>query len=210
MEGPSAEQIAEWKTQYGAVYSASSHGVEYIFRALIYKEYDGIPEDWSSAEIEDYAVSRGVLWPPSSELDRLPAGFVTQLAEKILDVSGLGDPSIAKGILEEKRDRAEEVRGLMKAFVLATMPSYKEEDLDLFNFNQLAAKVALAEQIIKVKQAMLPLAAGESTVSLELIDPNEIEQGQQEATHKKAVQRREGQALPHDPIAQKLHQALGG
>ena len=205
------EQIEEWKRLYDGVFSVSLRNVDYIFRAVTFSEYNALmrSEDESSAETEEDIVSAVLLEPRTIDA-KVPAGAITAIAEEVLNVSGYGDPKRAKRVLEQKRQEVSQVQGLMKAFVLATMPAYKEEELDDLNYSQLAAKVALAEQIIEVRQAMFPMASGESRVRLDLIDPEEEDDKAQQEAQKRAAQKKGGQAGLNDPIAQKLHQALGG
>lgn len=208
---PTDEQFAEWREQYGSYYLASFRQGDYYFRALTVGEHARIlaDRDLSTAEIEDTFVSTALLSPEIA--DTLPAGIYTSLADQILNVSGFGDAKTAKRVLDEQRANYGGVVGLMKAFIIATQPTYREEELDDCTFAQLAAKVALAENIIKVQQAVLPLASGgeEGQVKLNLVDPEEEAAKEQIEAQKHTAQKKSGQAGFNDPIAQRLHQALG-
>jgi hypothetical protein len=132
----------------------------------------------------------------------MPAGIVSSLSEKIVDFSGFATAKTAKRILEEKRSKAGQVRSLMKAFILATITAYSPEDLDEFTYSQLAERVALAEKIIEIKQAINGMQS--TNVSLSLIDPEEEEQRKQEEISNFEKSRKDGEARFDDPIAQKL------
>lgn len=222
--------LGDWKKQYGEVFSVEIRKVEYFFRALTYDEYRLASDpDFDAAEQEDFIVAQAIL-APEVDFDRLPAGIVTVLAQQVIKFSGYGDPKTAKLVLENKRAEAAGVQGLMKAFVLATMPSYTEEHLDGLSYAQLAAKVALAEKIIEVQQAAIPLADGQiPQVTLTLVDPEEEaakEAARQEKERKKIEEQlaRSGgkhtnadapppikqKIDPNDPIARKLREAMGG
>lgn len=206
---PTPLEIRRWKQQYGKIFSVSIAGVDYIFRELTFAEYDEVVAlelDEDSAEAEDHLISLVLLHPSIEQFDQMPAGVITSLAEEVLELSGFGSPRYAKQLLEVCREEVSEVRGLMKAFVLATMPAYKEEELDQLTFAELAMKVALSEQIIKINQTAFGI---EIDIKLDLIDPEEEAQKQEEELRKHAAQKKPGQAGYNDPIAQKLAQALG-
>lgn len=203
------QQVSDWKRQYGEVFSASIRGCDYVFRALTLDEYGSfMDQSDSAAETEERIAVTAVLSPPLDDLDSISAGIVTTLAEEILNVSGHGDPKRAKGVLDQKRYNASEANTYMKAFVIAAMPAYTIEDLGKFTYSQLAEKVAFAEKVIEIRQAMFPVASQNSPVRFELIDPEEEEQQSQQAVQKHAAQKPGGQAGLRDPIAQKLHQAM--
>lgn len=226
----SVSQIADWKAEYGEVYSANMRGVEYIFRGLTLEEHHHITSDQSvnSTDIEDFVVMTCLLSPAINSLDDIPFGAISALFEEILNVSGFGDPKFAKRVLDTKRQEATQVLGLMKAFILSSIPVYTEEDLNLMTFTQLAWKVALAEQIIQIKRAMVPAVAGEGEVTLHIVDPEEEaaalaahEKAEREKWEKLAARGKvptsdeKGPSLKpkikaNDPIADKLRKAMGG
>lgn len=202
------ELIEEWKSTWGSIFAVEIRGQEYIFRAATFGEYKDATtqrEDWSSAEAEDKLVAACLLYPKEN-FDRLPAGVITALAEEIIVVSGVGDPRHAKGVIEAKREEALGVEYLMKAFIIATMPTYNDADLDNYTFEQLAMKVALAEKILEVKRGNY---LSKIPVTLEIIDPEEEAARLEAERTKHATQQKPGQAGFDDPIARKLHQALG-
>lgn len=147
-------------------------------------------------------ISFSVIYPEDYNTDKLPAGIVSTLSEEILDFSGFKSARIAKETLDKKREQATSVRSLMKAFVLATITSYTPEFLDSLTYSQLAEKVALAEQIINVKQAINGMES--TNVSLALVDPQEEEQKAKEYAERYNKSRKDGEARIDDPIAQKL------
>ncbi len=119
-----------------------------------------------------------------------------------MNFSGFKSPRIAKQILEQKREDAGQVRGLMKAFVLATISAYTPEDLDNLTYSQLAEKVALAEKIIEITQTMNGLQPND--LKLELIDPEEEKEKEQSKAARHDMAKMPGAAGINDPIAQKL------
>jgi len=90
----------------------------------------------------------------------------------------------------------------MKAFVLATIHADTPEFLDSLTYSQLAARVALAEKIIEVKQAILAIES--TNVTLQIIDPEEEEQKQKQTAARHNASKSEGAASYSDPIAQRL------
>jgi hypothetical protein len=217
---PDPDQIAEWKHQHGEVYTAALKSRTYIFRALKFTELDLIKlhfnEDFSSADAEDLIVAYALLYPEGG-LDAVPAGVVSTLSDQIQKVSGSRSPKDVQAIMDRKRGESLGFRNLMKAYILATMPMYREEELDDMNFSQLAAKVALSEQILAIQQQ----AAMGGSPTLEVTDPEE-EARKEEERRRKANKKME-EALrrgghfdqnkappmrppisPDDPIAQQL------
>ena len=133
---------------------------------------------------------------------KIPPGNVSSLANDILDLSGFTSARVAKNILNQKRDEANEVKNLMKAFVLATISTYSPEDLEQMTFSQLAEKVAMAEKIIEIKQGINGLES--TNLKLELIDPEEEELKKKSSAARHNLSKKDGEAAYEDPIAQKL------
>jgi len=200
-------QIFELKNKYGKLYSVSIKGIDFIFRELTFKEYNGILyhqeyDSLSSADIEDLIISCAVVEPENFDISKIPAGTVSILAQEILDLSGFFTPKIAKSILDQKRIESNDVKNLMKAFVLATITSYTPEDLEDMTFSELAQHVALSEKIIEIRQAMNGVQY--SGISLELIDPEEEIMKEKIAAERHDKAKPTGAAGYEDPIARKL------
>lgn len=158
--------------------------------------------DMSSADAEDEIIKAAVVYPEDFDLNKFPPGSITSLAEQIVSFSGFSSARVAKRVLDEKRQIASQVRGLMKAFVLATIHTDTPEFLDNLTYSKLAERVALAERIIEVKQA---IAGIESTdVTLTLIDPEEEREKEAQTAARHDASKLEGAAKYNDPIAQKL------
>jgi hypothetical protein len=199
--------IFDLKKKYGNLYSVNVKNFEVIFRELTFTEYDLILylqelEEYSYADIEDFILDYAIVYPENFDLGKIPAGLVTSLAQNVLELSGFFSVKVAKKILQDKRNEMTDVRNLMKAFVISTMPSFIPEELDVMTFSQLAEHVALAEKIIELKQNTYELQS--NGLKLELIDPEEEYEKQEniKKVHDKA--KPEGAATIDDPIAQKL------
>lgn len=204
------EILLELRKEWGEINTVAFKGQDIIFRALRFEEFDEISRlydsEWDSAEAEDAVVTTAIIYPENFDLNKYPAGLITSLADEILIVSGFrpGDEQFTKGVLEKYRLEMQEFRNMMKAFIIAAMPSYTEEDLDKYTFSGLARKLALAEKIIEIQQSMYGIEGsdfrlvfrGEEAELPEVeLDPEEVAQGKPPA---------------YDPIAAKLHQALMG
>ena len=203
----SSDFVFDLKKKYGNIYTVDVKGNNLIFRELTFTEYDLILylqglEEYSYADIEDFIIEYAIVYPENFNLEKIPAGLVTNLAQNILELSGFFSVKIAKGILEDKRLQMTEVRNLMKAFVISTMPGYLPEDLDEMTFSQLAEKVALAEKIIELKQSTYEVQ--NNNLKLQLIDPEEEYEKQQHIKQVYDKAKPEGAATANDPIAQKL------
>lgn len=202
-----AAAVKAWKQAYGQVYSVNIRGVDYVFRALSFAEFDRLRLDSpeSAVDAEDQVVDLALLHPAEGPPPTAAAGIISSLAEQIINVSGFGSPGRMKEVLGEKRQLAEgDVRTTMKAYVIATMPSYRDEELDLLTFDQLAAKVALAEQILKLQRAAI-----DHEVTVDIIDPEEEAARAQQEKAKHAATRQPGQPVYDDPIAARLRAAMG-
>lgn len=200
------ETIRGWKKTYGQVFSVDARGEEHVFRPLTHREFlDVRALGTDSAEAEEEIVAATLLHPAKIS-DRMPAGVITSMAQQIMEVSGFGSPAQMKATLEQKRAQiAGNPWSLMKALVLATIPAYTEEDLDNLTFDQLAAKVALGEQIIQIQQSSVGV---EHEVKLDIIDPEEREAQEAALRQKEAAKKKPGTASMNDPIARKLIEAL--
>lgn len=199
--------IFNLKKEYGNIYSVEVKGKTLVFRELTFQEYEQILsyqdlEGYSFADIEDYILAYSIVYPEEFDIYKIPPGNITSLAQSILEISGITSARLAKQILEEKRIQANEVKNLMKAFVLATISSYSPEQLDQMTFSQLAEKVALAEKIIEIKQGMNGIQP--NNLILQLIDPEEEEEKEKIRAARHNLSKKDGEASYEDPIAQKL------
>lgn len=202
-----SQLVFELKNKYGNIYSVEIKKTIFIFRELTFKEYNQILhyqdlDDSSSADIEDLILQFSIVYPENFDINKIPPGNVSSLAEDVLDISGITSAKLAKRILEEKRIQANEVKNLMKAFVLATISSYSPEQLEDMTFSELAEKVALAEKIIEIKQGINGVQP--NNLVLQLIDPEEELQKEKTRAARHNLSKKEGEAAYEDPIAQKL------
>lgn len=199
--------LFSFKSIYGHVYSVTIKGIDVFFRELTFKEYDQIIynreiEGSSSADLEDLIIEKAIIYPENFDLNKISPGAVTSLAKEILDMSGFSSVKQAKHVLEEKRQEVEEVKNLMKAFVLAAMDGYTLDDLENMTFSKLAEKVAIAEKVIDIKQAINGIES--TNIRIQLIDPEEEELKQKISAARHDASKPQGAAGFNDPIAQKL------
>lgn len=199
--------LLELKKKHGPLYSFEVKGTMLLFRELTFKEFDEIAElnetdGYSSADAEDKILEITIVYPTDFNLNKIPAGAFSSIAQEILDLSGFASAKRAKAVLEQKRANAAEVRSLMKAFVLATINTYSPEDLDDMTFSQLAERVALAEKIIEVQQSVYGIEP--TQIKLDLIDPEEEQMKERQRAAAYNASRKEGEAKYEDPVARKL------
>jgi hypothetical protein len=197
----------ELKYKYGNLYFISIKGVDLYFRELTFKEYEKVlhfqrTEEYSYADIEDIVLQQAIVYPENFDLNKIPPGVVSSLAEEVIDLSGFSSARMAKRVLLAKREEANEVKNLMKAFVLATISSYSPEDLEDMTFSQLAEKVALSEKVIEIQQNINGIES--TNITLELIDPEEEMEKHKEMAKKHDLAKPTGAAGLDDPIANKL------
>lgn len=199
--------IFELKYKYGNLYSVTVKNIDLYFRELTFKEYEKIlylqeSNEHSYADIEDIVLQQAIVYPLDFDLNKVPPGIVSSLAEEVIDISGFSSAKTARRVLLAKREQANEVKNLMKAFVLATISSYSPDDLEDMTFSQLAEKVALSEKIIEIKQNINGIES--TNITLELIDPEEEIKRYQEMAEKHDKAKPAGAAGLDDPIANKL------
>ena len=181
------------KKEHGSIYAASVSGYDVIFRRLLLEEFQYLLDtDSSPMDQEDYLIAQGVVWPAEFDADDLTPGEATMLSQRIVDVSGLSSIAEASETLTELREkRSNSVATMLKAFIIAAMPTYRPEELDRLTFPELCELLVLSENVIRLQQDVA--MGGEATLSI--MDHSEAEEGSPE----------QGGV---DPIAQQLQGGL--
>lgn len=180
------ELISYWQKEYKYIYSIEIAGQQYVYRALTLSEINEIDNnpDISSADVEDIYVQTAVLYPQDFDINRLKAGYVTQLAEQIMQVSGITDPDFITSSLNYDRDQMNGMVNMMKVFIISAMPTYNDEYLDSLTMRELIFKTALAEQILTLNQQIQGIQT--EGVKLEL-QFEQDQQHQQQPTQKEVI-----------------------
>jgi len=85
--------IFELKYKYGNLYYITVKNVDLYFRELTFKEYEKIlylqeSSDYSYADIEDIVLQQAIVYPIDFDLNNIPPGVVSSLAEEVIDISG--------------------------------------------------------------------------------------------------------------------------
>lgn len=182
-QSPTSEAIADWKLEYGSVYSVTlPKGIECFFRALTVGELQKLTiSHMTSVEVEEMAVKYAVLYPEINFED-LPAGIISGLSEEIFEHSGLISADEARKALEEGRIKCRELIIQMKAFIIAAMPNYTLEQLDTLTYSELTFRVAMAEEIIKVQQSIFGI---DGDLTFNIVDLEEEARKAEEEEKKK-------------------------
>jgi hypothetical protein len=96
-DGPSQDQINEWKAKFGEAYLASfSKDEKYIYRPLRRLEYKQMmslaQQQDSKAFIEEKVAQSCILWPTMdpTKLAALKAGTISTIVELIMTASNFG------------------------------------------------------------------------------------------------------------------------
>jgi len=204
--------VFKLKSKYGSLYSVYVKNTELIFRELTFFEYEKInyldkSSDATYADVEDFIIETAIVHPEDFDINKIPPGNVSILSQEILDISGFHSAKIAKNIMDLKREQSNEVKSLMKAFVLATITAYSPEDLENMTFSQLAEKVALSEKVIEIRQGMNGIEP--TGISLSLIDPEEEMAKERDKAERHNTSKMPGAAEYDDPIAKKLWGSSG-
>ena len=94
--GPSQEQVNEWKTKFGDVYVATFGEEKYIYRPLKRFEYKQILQVGQSPDNKTFAeekvAQKCVIWPEIdvSKVSVLKAGTISTLVDLIMAASNFG------------------------------------------------------------------------------------------------------------------------
>lgn len=200
-------QIDEWKAKYRNVYLVEFQDEDFVFRSLTLGEFSAVQDvaQESNVDAEECIVRAALLHPDLG--DTVPAGLWSSLASEILDISYFNAPGLMKRVVITKREQSNNLPTQIKAFIIAAIPTYNDYDLDNMTFDQLADRVILAEQIIKVQQASAGIE--DSDLKLEIIDPAEEAAKAKKDAAKHASTKEAGAAGVNDPIAAKLWAAMG-
>lgn len=209
-------EIAKLKQEHGAIFSVDIGSTEYVFRALTIGEFKYITDlDMASVDAEDYILEKTLLYPQDANFDKTPAGVVSSLAEEVLDSSGFLSLDTIEEEIAEARLEVTSILEMMKAFIVAAMPSTSYSDFANMTFNQIVKLLAFSERVLELKTG---IARG-STMTFQFaeeeaepVKPSFTEEDIQKAN--RALRNDSstglGTAVSGDPIAAKLKQALGG
>lgn len=196
--------IAGLKQEYGNnLFLGYLGNKEVVFKPLSFGEYKYVVEhsDISSVDLEEYVITKAVIYPSDIDIDSSRAGDVSMLCKEVIEHSAFSDVTMARNALEEARQQSQNVFETIKAIILAAMPTMDVETLNEKNFYELAGLVVLAENIFRVQREAI-----ETDYHLEVEDPDEPED--ESKILRKNQTKLPGQAKEQDPIAQKLKQAL--
>jgi hypothetical protein len=94
--GPTQEEIDQWKTQFGDIYSVGLGSEKYIYRPMKRFEYKNVIQLSQSQENRTFAEEKiaqmCVVWPAidPTKLSTLKAGTISTLVELIMAASNFG------------------------------------------------------------------------------------------------------------------------
>src|SRR5690606_20673345 len=123
--------IQELKQQYSDIFGIEIAGVDYVYRGLTVAEIKHAAQFSSETDQEDYYVRTALLCPADVDVDRMLAGHFVKHAQAIISSSGLFDIDTVQRYLDTARLQLEsDVLSVMKCYIIAAMPSYKDVELD--------------------------------------------------------------------------------
>lgn len=177
--------IQRLKHEYGDIFGIELDGVEYIYRSLTLDEINKADQLLEDTDREDFYAKSAVLFPDKFDIDNMRAGDVITLAEAVMSVSGILDVETVKGYLIQARESlSSDVITVMKSYIIAAMPSYREEELNNFTMKQLIAKLVLAEQILTLQQVVMGLES--DGVKVQIMTTEEYKQATRPASAPKS------------------------
>ena len=95
-DGPTQEQIDEWKSKYGDIFVATFGEEKYIYRPLKRFEYKQILSLGQAADARTYAeekvAEKCIVWPKieAAKLSTFKAGTISTLVDLIMAASNFG------------------------------------------------------------------------------------------------------------------------
>lgn len=181
------ELIDKWKSQFGDIFGIELDGTEFVYRALTLNEINYVSRI-DEQDTEDYYVKNALLYPVEFDVDDMRAGDFKILAEAIMSVSGILDVETVKNYLADSRQRiTNDVISVMKAYVIAAMPTYRDDELDNLTIKQMIEKVVLSEQILTLQQAIMGIES--DGVKVQIISAEEQQEAQKPPPTKKQIKR---------------------
>lgn len=151
--------IADAKRKYGKVFAIEDRGTTFYFRPMSnadIKHLQSLSKTGSALDLEERLIEICVIYPIEHDYDKHSAGFVTSLCEEIRESSGWDDQDNFLVLIEEARNTASKVTSLIKAMILAAIPTYKPEDIDNMSMFKLTETLALAERILEIQRVEEP------------------------------------------------------
>jgi len=94
--GPTQEQVDEWKAKFGDIYVATFGDEKYVYRPLKRFEYKQILQVGQTPENRTYAeekvAEKCIIWPKIEveKISTLKAGTISTLTELVMAVSNFG------------------------------------------------------------------------------------------------------------------------
>lgn len=196
------DDFAEWRLEYGRLFTAALRGDEYTFRPLTIDEYNYIIacESYDSqVDSEAIVVQTALLDPGYDYVESQPAGVITSLASEILSSSGFASVEIMQQYLQEYRQLiAENLIETMCATIISAIPTYSVEQLKSFTLDRLLYLVAMSEQVIRFQQESMQ---NEIMFSIE---PQQEEATEEQPKQSSGEPPQPGSVRSDDPIARKL------
>lgn len=197
-----ADDFAQWRLEYGRLFTATLRGDEYTFRPLTIDEYNYIIacESYDSqVDSEAIVVQTALLEPDYDYVESQPAGVITSLASEILSSSGFASVEVMQQYLQEYRQLiGENLIETMCATIISAIPTYSVEQLKSFTLDRLLYLVAMSEQVIKFQQESMQ---NEIMFSIE---PQQEEASGEQPKQSSDEPPQPGSVRSDDPIARKL------
>lgn len=154
--------IAEAKKKYGKVFSTEDIGIEFIFRPMTKAEvkyFSDLARSESTTDVEEMVVDRCVIWPETYDLDKHAAGFISTFCSEIRDFSGFEDQEGFVDLIDQSRASADKLTNLIKAFIIAAMPTFHPDEIDNLTLFKSIELLGLAEKILELKSSEAPTLA---------------------------------------------------
>lgn len=151
--------IADAKQRYGKVFAAEDMGTVFYFRPMTnadLKLIRNLTNRLSSFELEEMLIDRCVIWPLNHDYDLHSAGFVSSLCDEIRENSAFDDPDRFLELIDEARNAATKVTILIKAMIIAAMPTVSSDDIDNMSLYKLTETLALAERVLEIQRLESP------------------------------------------------------
>lgn len=119
--------------------------VKPITRAELREIMDDYEDEWAQ---EDELVRRCVMSPTDIDLDMCPAGVISELAQRIIDVSGLGDDNIQAEMFAGAREEARTADRAFDLMIMMGLGISSIDELEAMPMDRWMLLAAMAERAL--------------------------------------------------------------
>ena len=132
------------------MYTIDILGTTFTYRGVTRAELEQLRYLYpNSMDLEDALVATCVVDAPEDfDFSTAPAGYTSQLAQKILDMAGLGDLEAQIKMLQHAREKARSAESAFDLMIMCAFPAYKLSDLKMLSPEDYFDLIAKSERAL--------------------------------------------------------------